>query len=367
MNEALSHEDLKKLSKNCSAENKSLVAGKICLYYNNAHITPAGKKLAESIFKIMIKDVEIKVRKTLAESLSECKNIPRDIVSSIINDSDNVSLHFIQHYENFTVDDMLQILKSQQTNKQKAVAKRENLDEEIIQYIADKCEEQVINTLLENDKCELDETTFNIITDKYMHSESIKEHIISKKELPSSIIIKILSSLSSELKKKLISTHKVPNDTACDIIEEIREKVALQISEDQSSDDRMEELVSQLYSSGNLTPSLLVRSICMGNLKFFEYSLVYLSQTPLPEVRKILFNSHLDFMTRNLLRKAGVPKPLFPAIFNAFEILKKVSFDCCQNNKRNFSNKVLERVLSLTSSSEDLSENDIEYLISKIK
>ena len=104
----------------------------------------------------------------------------------------------------------------------------------------------------------------------------------------------------------------------------------------------------------------------MGDLKFFEYSLVYLSNTPLLEVRKILFNSQADFVIRNLLRKAFIPKNMFPAVFSALNIIRETHYNCSPNAKKTFVHKVIERILSVSNTDEELNENDIKYLISKI-
>lgn len=171
--------------------------------------------------------------------------------------------------------------------------------------------------------------------------------------------------MSEDLKRRLILSHNLPADLATDIIEEVKEKTTLRISEDYSSDKQIEELVHQLYTSNRLTPNLVVRSICMGDLKFFEYALVYLSNTPIIEVRKILFNTSVDFMIRNLLRKAFIPKTMFPAVFSALKIIKEIRFDCRKNNRKSFAHKVIERILTYGPNNEEMSEEDINYLVSK--
>ena len=104
----------------------------------------------------------------------------------------------------------------------------------------------------------------------------------------------------------------------------------------------------------------------MGDLKFFEYAIAYLSNTPLLDVRKILFNSQADFVIRNLLRKAFIPKTMFPAVFSALNVIHDIKLDCGRKSKNTFVHKVIERILSVGSTNEELSENDINYLISKI-
>ena len=362
----LTANDIKLLSQNPSVENKGSTARKVTAYYDGGLITERGLKLAEDIFRIMVEDIEVKVREILSDSLKNCKSIPRDVAFRLINDQASVAVPFIKHYANLTREELISILEMQNIYKQKAVAQRQNLSEDISQYIVDKCPEEVVGTLISNDSARILESTYTSIVQKYPESDNIKKRLVYRAELPVSVIEKIVNSLSEELQRHLIVSHNLPDNIATDIIEQVKEKATLKISEEYSSDKQIEELVHQLYTSNRLTPTLVVRAVCMGDLKFFEYALVYLSNTPITEVRKILYNTQLDFMIRNLLRKAFIPKSMFPAVFSALNVIKDIRFDCRRSDRSSFIHKVIERILTFGSAGEDLNEDDVNYLISRI-
>ncbi len=358
--------DIEYLRKHPGKEGKTYIAKKIGDYYNGSEVTPRGLKLAEDIFRIMVRDVEVEVREILSESLKHSRDIPSDIVASLIEDKDSVALPFITYYSQLTNDDLIRILKLTSVERQMAIAKRKNLPYEISQYIVDQCPEVVVGELISNGSANITASTYQTIVDKYGASELIQQRLVDRDELPTSVIEKIVYSLSTELQKKLVLSYNLPIDIATDLIEQVKEKVTLRISEEYSSDHQIEELVHQLYSYGRLTPNLVVRAVCMGDLRFFEYCLGYLSNMPITEVRKILFNTPLDFMVRNLLRKAYIPKNMFPAVFSALKVIKDIRFDCKKSNRRGFIHKVIERILTYGASHDDMSETDIRYLVSKI-
>lgn len=363
----LTTEDVAALKKGQSVENKTLAIKKVAHYYtSDGNLSAKGMQLAEDIFRIMVQDIELKVREVLAESIKNSSNLPRDIVLKIINDTETVSVPFIQCYSNLTTEDLVSIINSQNIDKQKAVASRHNLSEDISHIITQQCSEEVVGTLISNESARIADHTYEAIVSKYKSSEEIKEKLVNRTQIPTHIISTVIDSLSDALKKRLIMIHELPDNIASDLVEEVKEKTTLKISEEFSSDKQIDDLVRQLYKSDKLTPTLVVRSICMGDIKFFEYALVYLSNTPLAEVRKILFNSQADFVIRNLLRKAFIPKAMFPAVFSALDIIHNFKFDCQNNNKSSFVHKVIERILSVGSADDELSENDVKYLISKI-
>ena len=363
----LTQEDVQALSKGQSAEVKSSTIKKVAHYYTSkGDLSNKGIKLAEDIFRIMLHDVEVKVRSVLAESIQNSQNLPKDIVKKIISDCDTVSIPFITFYKDLSNEDLISILESQNIKKQNAVASRENLSEEVSHVISEICPEEVVGTLISNKTAKISDKTYENIINKYKDSDVIKEKMVYRPQLPAQIINKVLDSLSVELKKRLMMVHDLPENVASDLVEQVKEKTTIKISEEFSSDKQINDLVRQLYRSNRLTHTLVVRSICMGDLKFFEYALAYLSDTPLLEVRKILFNSQADFMIRNLLRKAFIPKSMFPAVFSALNIIRDMKFDCGKNAKDTFVHKVIERILSVSNADEELSESDINYLISKI-
>ncbi|MDD7313047.1 MAG: DUF2336 domain-containing protein [bacterium] len=363
---SLNRQDVAALANHATVETKSTIARKVSACYDTGQISQKAAKLAEDIFRIMVRDTEIKVREVLSDSLKHCKDLPKDVVNSILNDKDSIAVPFLQYYASLTKEDLVRILNISNLPRQKAVAKRHGLPAEISDYITDRCETEVVGELLSNNTADIYEKTYLKITDKYASNEDIKKRLVYRSVLPTSVIEKIVDKLSYKLKTYLMLHHNLSDDLASNLVEDVKEKMTLSISEEYSSDAQIEELVHQLYKANRLTPGLVIRAICLGDLKFFEYAIVYLSETPIAEVRKILFNPQADFMVRNLLRKALIPKGIFPAIFNALQIIREIRFDCGRSDKKIFGHKVVERILSFAQSTDELSTDDITYLLSKI-
>lgn len=362
----LTGQDVKNLSTNPSPENKSNIADKLGSIYGRQQLSPNAVKLAEAIFRIMVRDAETQVRQALSESLKKNKNIPSDIVQSILNDEDCVAIPFIQYYASLTDDDLIKIIDSNKLPRQKAVASRSSVSLNVSDYIVEKCPSDVVGTLISNEGSHIGDNTFSKIVEKYDQNDDIKTRMVYRSELPVLIIEKIVDKISSNLKKHLMLHHNLPKNMVSTLVDEIKETIALNISEDFSTDKQTEEFVHQLYKANRLTAGLVIRALCLGDLSFFEYALVYLSETPISEVRKVLFNSQADFMIRNLLRKAFIPKSMFPAVFSALKIIREIRFDCGRPNRKKFGHKVAERILTYIENNDELSSDDIQYLISKI-
>ena len=81
--ETLNRHDVEILAKKTNVETKSTIANKVASYYRTSKITAQEAKIAEDIFRIMVRDTEIIVREVLSESLKKCTHLPQDIIECI--------------------------------------------------------------------------------------------------------------------------------------------------------------------------------------------------------------------------------------------------------------------------------------------
>lgn len=362
----VTQQDLKDIQNDSSADAKSAVAIKVSDYYQQDNISEKAQGLAEDIFRIMVKDVEYKVREAVAVSLQNSKTLPKDIVKTLVKEVDSISIPFIKKYQHFSNEEIIEVLSTDNVDKDIAVALRKNLSYEISDYIVHNCHSRVVEALIINKDAKILEETFTVILNKYSQDEKIKESLVNRAHLPIAFTNTLINYLSNKLLKKLIELHQLPNDTASDVVEQLKEKAILKISEDVSTEAQIEDLVNELYQNNRLTSSLIVRSICMGDIMFFEYGLALLSNTKILDVRKVLANTKQDFVIRNLLRKAYIPKTMFPAIFSALDVVKELKLSATKGEKEAFPQKVIERILSYSLAGDGLDDEDVKYLISRI-
>lgn len=362
----ISLQDVADLKQHCNTQTKTNIANKVGYDYKSSGLSDKCMHLAEGIFRLLLRDAEIKVRESIANNLKDTQELPRDIVDTILQDADSVALPFIQSYSSFNDEDLIKIVNVGNPKRSKAVASRANLSRPVSSHIVEKCSDDVLETLVTNESANLGDGDLEQIITKYPDNENLKKGIVYRTDLPFPVIEKIIDKLSDILKRHLLMSQNMPLDFTTNLVNEIKEKLTLKLSADYSEDEKLKEFVHQLFTANRLTYSLVTRAICSGDLKFFEYAISYMSETPINNVRKTLFNPQADFEVRNLLRKALLPKSVFPAVLNALKVINDIRFDCCRTNAKLFGRKVIERVLSLNSTTDELSNEDVNYLISQI-
>ena len=103
---------------------------------------------------------------------------------------------------------------------------------------------------------------------------------------------------------------------AADLILQSRERSIINLSSSSSEQD-VEKLVVQMHANKRLTPSLVLRALCMGDMAFFEASIAVMANVPLANAR-ILLHDAGNLGVKSLYAKTGLPARRF---YRRFESL----------------------------------------------
>jgi uncharacterized protein (DUF2336 family) len=146
-----------------------------------------------------------------------------------------------------------------------------------------------------------------------------------------------------------------------------RERATVTLSMETNSEESIKELVEQLNDNGRLTPSIIFRAICMGDVRFFEYALSIAAKVPIENARKLINESgSLGF--KGLYEKAGQPGEMYTAASNAIKIIKELQPDLSDPQaKEKLSRRIIECILSnFSNPEEEMESDDLDYLLTKI-
>ena len=130
-NKKLTQDDVSRLLSDPSVDTRVETAAKIADGFNAGALSDGERKMAEEIFRVMVKDAEVRVREALALNLKESSGIPHDVAVSLAKDVEQVALPVLQFSDVLTDDDLIEIIASQSPEKQVAIAKRKNVSDNV--------------------------------------------------------------------------------------------------------------------------------------------------------------------------------------------------------------------------------------------
>ncbi len=362
----LTEVDVHKLVTDKSGNARAETAAKIADNFGRGVLSDNERKLAEEIFRVLVKDAEVRVREALAQNLKENANVPHDVALSLAKDVDSVALPVLQFSEVLSDEDLVELVRtSQDSEKQKAIAQRSTVSEKVSDALVETKNEDVVTSLVSNVGANISEGSLQKVVDHMGSSERVQAAMVVRPRLPVAVTERLVTMVSEHLKDKLVTNQDLPAGMATDIILQSRERATVTLSTESDEND-VEILVKQLNDNGRLTPSIVVRALCMGDMRFFETALALLTGLPLINVRQLAHDSG-PLGLKALFEKSGLPEAHWPAVRAAVDVAKETDYDGLDNDRERYSRRMIERILTQYGDlGVEFEADDLEYLLTKM-
>ena len=362
----LTTDDVAKLMADPSADVRAKTTAKIASQFTVEALSPAERQIAEDIFRKLVKDVEVRVRESLAAHLKNSPDLPHDVAMALASDVDSVSLPMLKFSEVLTDEDLVEIVRDKGTAKQVAIAQRPSVSPRVADALIDTGNEKAVARLVANEGARLTEQALGRVIDEYQESEAVSDSLSRRPSMPAAISAQLVEALSGRLQDFLMQKHDVSPDVASNLILQARERATMSLVDFGSTDAELENLVDQLARKDRLTASLLLRALCMGDMGFFERALARLAELPLQNAR-ILIHDHGGLGLESVYMKADLPKRLYPAFQAGIELSDQTDYDGGRNDRTRFIERMLERILTqFEDPSSRMTQEDIDYLLGKL-
>lgn len=362
----LTMEDVKQLKIDPSPAVRSATAAKLAKQFNVTQFAPAELALAEQIFRIMVRDAEVRVREALSANLRANPRLPHDVAVSLARDVDSVALPILSASDVLTADDLLQIISSQGSlSRLDAIAGRKEVDARVSDAIVQNGSETVVAKLLANPGAAIAEPTLHKVVDKFGHSEAVQAPLVHRHTLPITIAERLVTRVAEHLRTHLLAHHKVSADIALELVLQTRERATVGLAMG-VSEESLKALVSQLRENNRLSGSLVVRAVCMGNLRFFEHALAALAGLPIANAR-LLIHDPGDKGLQTVWAKTRLPEGSYPAVHAALTVIAQTELDGRDRDPERYSRRIIERILTQYESvGIQFDNDDLEYLLAKV-
>ena len=361
MTSTLSHADVTRLLTEPSASTRAELAGKLGLELDSPKLAAHELELAQDIVRILAKDIETGVRTALAQSVRSARNLPRDVALRMAEDVEAVSLPILAQSLVLTDDDLVAIVQRASAPKQTAIAGRSVVSERVSDALVTHGAEEAVAALMGNAGARIAEPALALAVDRFPASNAVKEAMVNRDTLPPAVAERLIALVSRRLQDHLVRNHNLPAGAAADLVMRGRERAVIRLSAG-AADDDLRTMVAQMHHTGRLTPSLMVRAICTGDIGFFEAAMAELTGVKVENVQVLLHDAGPNGLAA-LYRRAGLPPELFSCVRAAVDVVNETGFDGEPHELERFRARVITRVLTRT---EDFDPGDVDYLVDKL-
>ena len=363
----LSMADVARLMAEPSGEALAATMDKVAAAYAAGRLARSEAAIAEDIFRILAKDGDPAVRRALVARLKDAAQLPLDIAQRFLADGDELAVPMVRASQALGDLDLLEVLKRRGPALRQAVAARPRLSPTLVGAVIDSGEEPLLEALLANPTAELDESAAARLLERHGQSQAVLSALCRRPGLSTGAAETLYRTLSEQLESEALRRRDVGLDEITDRLLQLRRLASLNLMETTSVDDDLERLTERLQASGHLTPSLVLRALCLGDLKLFEAAMARLADIPVQSARTLIHDKGTLGLESIYLR-AALPEGLYSAIRGGVEVARQTAYDGFEEPHESYVTRLLERNLTRAEDpAEHLPAADLDYLLSTLE
>ncbi|MBI1329392.1 MAG: DUF2336 domain-containing protein [Alphaproteobacteria bacterium] len=272
------------------------------------------RSLMREILQRLARDVEMAIRITLAERLADDDTVPAELILTLCDDDIEVARPLILRSRALSDNDLLELVKSADTQHQTACAERPNIGEPVTDALARSDSESVLVALLRNVTAQIAGPTFETLVEKSRRIEGIQAPLVQRRDLPTPLATRMCVWVSEELKTQIVKSFPISADQVAQKVSEASHAV---VHGTPAGDppDSARKLVEKLSAAGQLKAGFLLRVLHQGKADLFELAFAKLLDVTPERMNGFLYESGPRSVAL-ACRAVGIDRCVFNTVFN---------------------------------------------------
>lgn len=305
-------EGLLELARDRSVEGRTQLAKIVgdLFFATGTVLTGHERALMGDILRRLIHDVEMTVRRSLAERLARLPGAPRELVTMLANDDIEVAYPILVDSTVLQDIDLIEVIRHRTLQHQLAIARRSSLSAAVSVALVDAGNRDVITTLLENPHAEIAERTMAFLVEESRRVDAYQRPLLSRHELGPDLARRMYSWVSAALREHLVRRFDI-DSTMLDT--ELAETVE-QATAEARKPTKTAELAQQLAGRKAISARLLIQALREGKIALFEDLLSELTALRPVLVRRFVYEAGGQSLAI-ACRSVAIGKPDFASIF----------------------------------------------------
>ncbi len=283
------------------------------------------------------------VRRTLAQALVSVADLHGDLLFSIIADEDDVALPFLAATPALDPWKMRSIARVGDVQRQVTLARRPDLDDDVVQEIVTQADLAACLALFDNKVCSLSERNCRILYARFGRVQEIVDRLLALDSLPLDIRILQAKRASNQVHQLMAERGWVPANDAADMVADAEERAVLMIL-DSANDAELPPLIRFMTSRSMLTASIVMRSACAGQMRIVESAMAHLANVTPARVCEALYGGGFGF--NSLYRNSGLPQTCIGLIRAAGQVGREQRETKRPLSAENFGRRLIEQVMT---------------------
>jgi len=309
--------ELLALARDRSTEGRTALVSAVSDVYFGADrmMTDHEQALMSDILHRLVNDIEMTVRKSLAERLADQPNAPHDLIITLANDEIPVAGPILARSDVLLDSDLIEIIRHRTSEHRLAITMRRALNEEVCDALVQPGEANVITKLLENSNARISSATMAYLVEESQRVNEYQEPIIKRADLPQELAMRMYWWVSAALRKHILDNFEIDRSQLDASIEATVKSIAgARDPNDGFISQQAIELSERLARIKAITPQFIIQVLRNGEIPLFHALLVKFTGLRAPLLCKILYEPGGESLAV-ISRACGIEKADFASLF----------------------------------------------------
>lgn len=239
-------------------------------FETDADLSDRERALMTEILRQLIHEVEMSVRKQLADKLADNPKAPTELITTLANDEIEVAYPVLLKSSVLQDIELIEIIRHRTMRHQLAIAMREAVSEDVSNALVETGNEDVIKKLLENQNADISKATMDYLVDESRRVDAYQNPLVHRDDLTEDMARRMYMWVSAALRNHIVSNFGIdPTE-----LEQNMEEVVLDLvdgdeetAEDKRKSSRLAELIKK---NGGIDAKLLIQTLRQGEIPLFE-------------------------------------------------------------------------------------------------
>lgn len=294
------------------AGRRALVATIGDLFFaRNEILSEREKALMTDILRQLIHDVEITVRRALADRLADQPAAPLELVRALASDQIEVAHPLLVNSTVLQDPDLIEIIRHRTLEHQLAIAIRKSVSEEVADALVETDVVDVVKLLLENGNAQISQGTLDYLVEQSQRVDAYQNPLLRRPELDAQLAKRMYWWVSAALRAHILEHFEIdPNQ-----LDETMERAVQALAATPAAPPpKAIELAARLAEQKQISPSLMLQTLRDGEVALFAALFQRFTGIRLPLVHRMLFEPGGEGLCI-ACRGAGIDKSTFASIY----------------------------------------------------
>lgn len=247
------------------------------------------------IVTMLAHEMEMSVRRDLAERLSTIPNAPRKVMVDLANDEIEVAEPVLASSLSLTEQDLVALAKLKSQAHLRVIATRPSLSETVTDVMVKRGDDEVLAALARNERAALSRGALEKMTARAGSAQILHEPLIHRARLPLDLLNALFFKVSASLKREIARRMgDVDPELVDQAIHETEKRLQSSIVARDPEHLSAEAYVAKLARSGPVTETLLASLARQRRFAEAAMVLARLADLDLSTARRILNDPHAE-------------------------------------------------------------------------